>query len=288
MKQTLIDLEQRVDDALVTDDRSGIDVLGYGEISTVLGATVDGRSYACKRLPPFPPGAIDRYRAACTAYLVALGERGIRTATSTIEIVETHGDPVIYCVQPIEDRLLAEHLRGADPDEAAAIARRLVSVIANAIDSRLGLDAQISNWALDTDDGFVYIDVTTPLIRDEAGDEMLDTDLFLASLPAFLRPGVRRFLLPEILGHYYDARAALLDLIGNLKKERLDNAIPAFLEEANHVVDPPITGKEISRYYRSDAVMWEILQRLRRTDRWWQHTIRRRGYPFLLPGKVDR
>ena len=52
MKQTLIDLEQRVDDALVTDDRSGIDVLGYGEISTVLGATVDGRSYACKRLPP--------------------------------------------------------------------------------------------------------------------------------------------------------------------------------------------------------------------------------------------
>jgi len=275
MKQTLIDLEQRVDDALVTDDRSGIDVLGYGEISTVLGATVDGRSYACKRLPPFPPGAIDRYRAACTAYLVALGERGIRTATSTID-------------QPIEDRLLAEHLRGADPDEAAAIARRLVSVIANAIDSRLGLDAQISNWALDTDDGFVYIDVTTPLIRDEAGDEMLDTDLFLASLPAFLRPGVRRFLLPEILGHYYDARAALLDLIGNLKKERLDNAIPAFLEEANRVVDPPITGKEISRYYRTDAVMWEILQRLRRTDRWWQHTIRRRGYPFLLPGKVDR
>ncbi len=161
-------------------------------------------------------------------------------------------------------------------------------MIANAIDSRLGLDAQISNWALDTDDGFVYIDVTTPLIRDEAGNEMLDTDLFLASLPAFLRPGVRRFLLPEILGHYYDARAALLDLIGNLKKERLDNAIPAFLEEANHVVDPPITGKEISRYYRSDAVMWEILQRLRRTDRWWQHTIRRRGYPFLLPGKVDR
>ena len=83
MKQTLIDLEQRVDDALVTDDRSGIEVLGYGEISTVLGATVDGRSYACKRLPPFPEGAIDRYRTACTAYLVALGERGIRTATST-------------------------------------------------------------------------------------------------------------------------------------------------------------------------------------------------------------
>ncbi len=288
MKQTLIDLEQRVDDALVTDDRSVINVLGYGEISTVLGATVDGRSYACKRLPPFPEGAIDRYRAACTAYLVALGERGIRTATSTIEIVETHGHPVIYCVQPIEDRLLTDHLRDADSEELATIARHLVSVIADAIDSQLGLDAQISNWALDADDDFVYIDVTTPLIRDEAGREMLDTDLFLASLPAFLRPGVRRFLLPEILGHYYDARAALLDLIGNLKKERLDSAIPAFLEEANRVVDPPITDTDISRYYRSDAFMWEVLQRLRRTDRWWQRTIRRRNYPVLLPGKVDR
>ncbi len=288
MNLALVNLEKRVGDALITDDRSGIDVLGYGEISTVLGATVDGRSYACKRLPPFPRGAIDRYRAACTAYLVALGERGIRTADSTIEIVEVHDGSVIYCVQPIEDRLLVDYLLGADLDEVAAIARRLVSVIAQVIDDRLGLDAQISNWALDTDGDFVYLDVTTPLLRDESGEEMLDTDLFLASLPAFLRPGVRRFLLPEILGHYYDARAALLDLIGNLKKERLDDTIPAFLEHANLVVDPPISEKEINRYYRRDALMWEVLQRLRRADRWWQRTIRRRGYPFLLPGKVDR
>jgi hypothetical protein len=34
--------------------------------------------------------------------------------------------------------------------------------------------------------------------------------------------------------------------------------------------------------------MWEILLRLRRADRWWQRTVRRRGYPFLLPGPVDR
>ncbi|MFV9672243.1 MAG: DUF6206 family protein [Acidimicrobiia bacterium] len=288
MNEALIDLERRVGDALITDDRSKIDVLGYGEISTVLGATVGGRSYACKRLPPFPHGAIDRYRAACTEYLVALGERGIRTAESTIETVETDDNSVVYCVQPIEDRLLVDHLRTADQGETAAIARRLISVISEAIDIRLGLDAQISNWALDVDDEFVYIDVTTPLIRDNTGNEMLDTDLFLASLPAFLRPGVRRFLLPEILSHYYDARAALLDLIGNLKKEQLDNAIPVFQEQANRIVNPPLSNKEISRYYRSDAVMWEVLQRLRRVDRWWQRTIRRRGYPFLLPGKVDR
>ncbi len=288
MKRALIDLERQVGDALISDDRSGIDVLGYGEISTVLRLTVDGRSYACKRLPPFPENAIGPYREACTAYLVALGERGIRTASSTIEIVPTEGHSVIYCVQPIEDVLLVDRLRTAGPDEVATLADRLVAVIDEAIDERLGLDAQISNWALDSDGEFVYIDVTTPLIRDDDGNEMLDTDLFLASLPAFLRPVVRRFLLGEILSHYYDARAALLDLIGNLKKERLGDAIPVFLDAANRVVDPPITDKKIDRYYRNDAVMWEVLQRLRKSDRWWQRTVRRRGYPFLLPGKVDR
>ena len=288
MKHALADLERKVEAALATDDRSGIDVLGYGEISTVLRLTVDDKTYACKRLPPFPADAIDRYRTACTTYLVTLGERGIRTASSTIEVVPTDHDPVVYCIQPLEDRLLVDYLRDADRDEVAAIARRLVAVITSAIDGQLGLDAQISNWALDPDDAFVYVDVTTPLIRDDAGEEMLDTDLFLASLPAFLRPGVRRFLLPEILSHYYDARAALLDLVGNLKKERLEDVIPILLTAANDAVDPPITQKEIDRYYRSDAVMWEVLQRLRQTDRWWQRTIRRRGYPFLLPGKVDR
>ena len=95
-------------------------------------------------------------------------------------------------------------------------------------------------------------------------------------------------LLHEILSHYYEARAALVDLIGNLKKERLEVAIPPFLKTANRVVDPPITKKEIDRYYRNDALMREVLQRLRRTDRWWQRTVRKRSYPFLLPGKVVR
>lgn len=288
MKQALEDLERDVGVALTSDDRSAINVLGYGEISTVLRLTVDGQSFACKRLPPFPEDAVDHYRTACTAYLIALGERGIRTASSTIEIVPTGGGPVVYCVQPIEDRLLVDHLRVASPDDVDGIARRLVAVIAGAIDEGLGLDAQISNWALDTDDTFVYLDVTTPLIRDDDGDELLDTDLFLASLPASLRPGVRRFLLPEILSHYYDSRAALLDLVGNLEKECLQAAMPVFLSAVNEIVDSPIAKKEIDRYYRSDAVMWEVLQRLRRADRWWQRTIRRRGYPFLLPGKVDR
>ena len=288
MNPALTDLEQRVSEALTTDDVSAIDVLGYGEISTVLRLTVGTRSYACKRLPPFPTGAFEPYRRACTEYLAALGERGITIAPSTLETVDRGAERIVYCIQPIEDALLVDQLRSADGEATARVAKRLTETIVGAIDDRLGLDAQISNWAVSPDGTFVYLDVTTPLIRDDDGTEMLDTDLFLASLPAFLRPIVRRFLLAEILSHYYDPRAALVDLIGNFKKERIDAAIPAFLDAANERTQPPITRKEIDRYYRNDALMWEVLQRLRRADRWWQRRIRRRGYPFLLPGKVDR
>jgi len=44
----------------------------------------------------------------------------------------------------------------------------------------------------------------------------------------------------------------------------------------------------VRRYYRSDARLWELMLRLRRADRWWQRRIRRRTYPFLLPGHIER
>jgi uncharacterized protein (DUF2236 family) len=107
-------------------------------------------------------------------------------------------------------------------------------------------------------------------------------------VPWALRGAVRRFALGAILDKYYDRRGALLDLAGNLHKERLAQLLPEVLEAANRVVEPPITDEEAERYYRDDARMWELLQRLRRADRWWQRTVRRRRYPFLLPGSIAR
>jgi hypothetical protein len=34
--------------------------------------------------------------------------------------------------------------------------------------------------------------------------------------------------------------------------------------------------------------MWALLQILRRVDRSWQRGVRRRSYPFLLPGRIAR
>jgi hypothetical protein len=57
---------------------------------------------------------------------------------------------------------------------------------------------------------------------------------------------------------------------------------------AIRVVEPPISAAETERYCRDDARMWDLLQRLRRADRWWQRTVRRRPYPFLLPPRIER
>ena len=57
---------------------------------------------------------------------------------------------------------------------------------------------------------------------------------------------------------------------------------------ANERVSPAIDEPEVRRYYREDAGMWALLQRLRWLDRWWRRRVRKRQYPFLLPGEVER
>jgi hypothetical protein len=159
--------------------------------------------------------------------------------------------------------------------------------VERAVGPELGLDGQMSNWAVAGGE-LIYLDVTTPMMRDGAGAERLDTGLFLASLPWALRGPVRRFLLGGILEKYYQPRGVVLDALANLVKERLERWLPAFLEESNARVRPALSQEEVRRYYAADARTWALLQRLRRLDRAWQRRVRRRPYPFLLPGRIER
>lgn len=282
-------LEARVRTALRTGDDSGIDVLDYGEISTVLRVEAGGMTFVAKRLPPFPIDAIEPYEAAFAAYIDEIGGRGITVIPSGLHTVfGDDGVPTLFCVQPLADELLVDRLRESTPSEAGRLVSEVVTRVVAAIGPDVGLDAQVANWALDADGDLVYLDVTTPMLRDRSGAEVLDLDLFLASLPWAMRGGVRRFLLDEILSHYYDPRAALVDLAANLHKERLTHLTGAFITASNEVVTPAIVPAEVDRYYRLDALMWEALQRFRRADRWWQRSVRRRPYAFLLPGRVER
>lgn len=285
----LRDLDAAVEHALTTGDESGLRVLGYGEISTVLALDTPRGRFAAKRMPPFPDqDAVDAYRRLLSDYARALGLAGVRVVpTEVVSFQRASGGLGVYVVQPALDpeSLLPRRMARADGAPRELLAR-VVERVAQAITPRLGLDAQLSNWA-ETDGDLAYLDVSTPLMRDAVGRERLDTELFLCSLPWALRPLVRRFALRSILDKYYLVRGALLDIAGNLQKEGLERQLGAFLELANRRVEPAITEPEVRAYYTGDARMWSALQRLRRADRAWQK-LRGRTYPFLLPGAIVR
>ncbi|HET8593272.1 MAG TPA: DUF6206 family protein [Solirubrobacterales bacterium] len=292
----LSDAELRLLDDLVERALSGgreeaLPVLGYGEISLVLGWPPDGFRFACKRLPPFGSRTqFDAYRRTLRDYVRALGSAGVRVVDTDLRPVErSDGRIAGYVVQPIlpADRLAPTILRGADPERGHPLVEAVVSTIAATVSPSLGLDAQLANWTWDGG-GLTYFDVSTPLIWSPEGRSRLDLDLIAEAYPAILRWHLRRFVAPRILDTYRDLRRVYRDFSGNLLKERLDPWLPSFLERANAHLTEPLGEDEVRRYYRSDARLWGALMRIRRLDRTWRRRVRRRPYPFLLPGRIER
>jgi hypothetical protein len=282
-------LEADVPDALQRADASALRVVGYGEISLVLGSPADEPRWACKRLPPFRSmKAADRYTAVFDRYLDELAARGVHVVETEIDRVSlADGRVAFYCVQPVlaPDALAITIVAGGG--DAPALLGEIVDAALKVVDARVGLDAQLSNWAV-CDGRLTYFDVTTPMLCTAEGRWEIDTEVFLAELPWLLRAPVRRVVLPGIIRRYHAPRTVVLDLAANLIKERLESWIPAVLEAAGGRLDPPLTENEVRRDYRSDARTWNLLQAVRRADRTWQRRVRRRPYPFLLPDRIER
>lgn len=283
-------LESDVQAALARDDSSGLDVLGYGEVTLVLRLRTTEANYACKRLPRFPTEEhFQSYQRLLTEYIDRLTTAGIRVAeTQTWHREHRTGGVIAYCVQPelaaaaLGSRLLAV----APADRQRDFFARFLDAVHAAVSPTLGLDAQASNWI--DDEGLTYLDVTTPLLRDGWGRERLDVRLFFTSLPWAVRDAVRIATSRSIFDKFYQPRGVILDFLGNLYKERLDGLIPWMLPMANQRLSEPISAAEVQAYYRSDARMWELVQRMRRWDQRWQQRVRRRPYPFLLPPAIAR
>ncbi|MGZ5324168.1 MAG: DUF6206 family protein [Solirubrobacterales bacterium] len=287
----LVRLEELVASSFASGRTDELPVLGYGEISLVLGWPPERPAFACKRLPPFPSAErFAAYRATLEDYLAALAAAGVRVVETRLRGVEgADGGVAGYVVQPVlpQEDLVPTVLRRSDPGQGHPLVEAVVGTTASAVGPHLGLDAQLSNWTWRGGE-LVYIDVSTPLIWSAEGRSRLDLDLLARAYPAALRPPLRRFVAPGILDTYRDLRRVFLDLAGNMLKERLDPWLPAFLAEANGRIDEPIGAEEVRRNYRSDARLWAALLAIRRLDRLWRQRVRRRPYPFLLPGRIER
>lgn len=287
----LRDLDTLVERSLATGDESALRVLGYGEISLVLGWPVAEPAFACKLLPRFAHRSrFDAYRDTLRDYLDALRAAGVEPVATELRPVE-RGDGTVagYAVQPVlpPAGLAPVVLARADPARGHPLVGAVVELAAATVAPRVGLDAQLSNWWW-REGALTYIDVTTPMLWSADGRPRLDVDLLVRPMPWVMRGAIKRFLAPGILDGYRDLRGVFLDLCGNLIKERLDAWLPRFLAAANDHLERTISPDEVQRYYRSDARLWGALLAIRRLDRAWHLRVRRRPYPFLLPQRIER
>ena len=172
-------------------------------------------------------------------------------------------------------------------------------------DVLLGIDGQISNWAVTSIDPadealpgdveLVYLDTSTPFIR-VGGAEQLNPELFLRSAPSFMAWLLRTLFLQGVMDRYYDFHLVVVDLIANFYKEQLAGLIPRLVGAANDFFSrgvagfatDPVTEKEVRSYYREDALIWRLYLGARKADRFLRTKVSHKSYPYILPGRIKR
>lgn len=280
-------------------------ILGYGEMSTVFSfPDSDLAGLAFKRMAIFENDAeLAPYESNFRAYHTALNNMGVVTPDFATARGVRSSKPVLYAIQRMVNPQRIGHrlIHTAPGQESLALFSRILEKFALVFEynnihrgtSEIGLDGQISNWALSEDDQLLYLDTSTPLMR-QNGVEQLNSELFLRVCPSYLVWIIRLLFLKDVLNRYYDLRLVIIDLIANLYKEKKADLIGPFLDTANRFLKerfteiPVILDKEIKAYYAEDARIWKIFLAFRRLERFVKTRIQRKEYPLILPGHIDR
>jgi len=316
--ELLKEFERGLDPAHPEQSKIPARVLGYGEISTIFEIQSDSvKNLACKRLPIFQTrDEVERYEQIYRDYNEILEKKtGINVPDYGFAWFTTDAGRIIaFDVQQklpsasIGNRAIAllntEDIRTLFMLVLHELHKLWVFNAANPKEA-LGIDGQISNWAIEGFDSekpgvesstkLLYFDTSTPLMKKD-GVEQLDPELFLRSAPSFMLWLIRWLFLEGVMTRYYDARLVTIDLIANFYKEQRPELVPDLVKAANEFFAgegaslsiKPLTEKEIESYYKEDAMIWILFLALRRFDRWLHKYILRKPYAYILPGNIKR
>lgn len=291
-----------------------IEILGWGEISMVF--RLEGNDIAYKRIPIFDnEKQVKRHIWAYKTYNQLLERIGLILPDYDVAWFEDQvGKIQFYCVQEMIDpksvaNKLIHKLSDGELKLLVLLAlREMKKVWDFNLENRsidVALDGQISNFAvinfnsnnpsISETTRLQYLDTSTPLFRIN-GKEAMEPELLLKSAPSFLRWILKALFIEDTVDRYYDFRRVIIDLIANFYKEQKPEIIPSLImvanqflrEEANNHKIKPLQIGEIRDYYKDDAQMWEIFQRVRKLDRWLHSKVLGKRYPFYLPGKIER
>lgn len=281
-------------------------ILGYGEMSTVFSfpRVPELAGIAFKRMAIFESeDELSPYEQNFREYNAALNRLGIETPDYGTARGMRNEKPILYAFQRMVNpaKIGHKYIHTASAKEALQLFLQILDKFAlvfehnkaNRTQLELGLDGQISNWALTESGSVVYLDTSTPLMRRQ-GIEQLNPELFLRVCPSYLVWIIRILFLKDVLNRYYDLRLVAIDLIANLYKERKETLIPEFLEAVNGFLRSRfpelavVREKEVRAYYAEDARIWSIFLAFRKLERFVKTKIQRVEYPLILPGHIDR
>lgn len=277
----LRELEDAVEALLLKGQRGSLVSIGAGEMTCVLS----WQGFACKRLPPLADRTrLERHRALILEYVGRLEATGIAVVDTAVQITDRPGYVVAYVVQPqLEGRtLLPAVMATMAPGPARALAAKVFDAVERATAAGIGLDANLSNWAVH-DGRPLYIDVSTPMLRDAAGHHRLDSELFVSTMPLLLRGLVRRYFVKDLLDRYYIPRSVFENLLGDLPNSSLKQLTIPLLEDVNRRISTPLTHAQIESYRREDRLTWGLIRWSLRLERSWRHRARDRNPPHLIP-----
>ncbi len=312
IRSLLQEFEQQLNPAKIQKSSIPVQVLGYGEISTVIAFDHPVLSdFAFKRMPIFSScKETEQYAQLYEKYNSDLSNLGLNIPPSDAFCIEGHnGVFVAYLSQQklnpgsIGNKILHTH----PDDQILLLFHKVINHMKDVWKHNaenpgylIGLDAQISNWAVkDFDDQasitdtaqLWFLDTSTPMIR-ISGKEQINPLLFLKSAPPGLRWVLKQFFLQDVLDRYYDFRLVAIDLVANLYKEQRPDLIGRALDIVNNAasdyLDNPITAKEVSSYYKEDKFIWTFYLSARKIDRFIKTSIFGKRYEFILPGKIKR
>lgn len=285
----------------------GAKIIGYGEISSVFSIqNKEGQEIAVKRLPVFSSeNEINDYKKVFFEYNEKL--RSIGLNIPDFDVISVKRKTQGYAAYVLQEKLKAENIANtvlsvASKDYADKIFSAVIGEIEkvwryNAAhpDDILGLDGQISNWALadSKEKGVItlqYIDTSTPFIRKNK-QELFDAEILLQSAPALMRPILKSLFLQEILDRYYSLQDVFTDMAANFFKEDLTHLLPDLIFMVNKKINSNLSNlnlKEMSLvdiedYYKRDKFIWQLFLAMRRADRWIHKNVIHRQYEFILP-----
>lgn len=196
--EILKDFEEKLNPA----KPENIKILGYGEISTVFEIP-EYPGIAFKRIPMFRSvEQVKKYIDTYFEYVELLRMAGLKIPESdAIYVTTSDGRIVLFLMQEKLEGIGNKILQNATLKDALDVFESVLREMKKVWDFndarkeeglQIGLDGQISNWAICGEDIY-YFDTSTPMIR-KNGVDKLDTDIFLRACP----PGAR-ILLKKIL-----------------------------------------------------------------------------------------